>query len=49
MKEKQPPVIIAVVGRKGVIGVVEIDLWPKEKLGLQNSGKVLRETLEKVL
>jgi len=38
-----------VVGRKGVLGVVEIDLWPREKLGLINSGKVLRETIDKVL
>lgn len=38
-----------VVGRKGVLGCIEIDLWPKEKLALQNSGKVLRETIDKVL
>lgn len=38
-----------VVGRKGVLGVVEVDLWPKEKMGLQKSGSVLRETIEKVL
>jgi L-lactate dehydrogenase len=38
-----------VVGRKGVLGVVEIDLWPKEKVALQKSGNVLRETIEKVL
>lgn len=38
-----------VVGRKGVLGVVEIDLWPKEKIALQKSGNVLRETIEKVL
>lgn len=38
-----------VVGRQGVLGVVEIDLWPKEKMALQNSGKVLRETIDKVL
>jgi L-lactate dehydrogenase len=38
-----------VVGRKGVHGVIEIDLWPKEKLALQKSGQVLRETIEKVL
>lgn len=38
-----------VVGRKGVLNCIEIDLWPKEKLALQNSGKVLRETIEKVL
>jgi L-lactate dehydrogenase len=38
-----------VVGRKGVLGVVEVELWPKEKMGLQKSGSVLRETIEKVL
>lgn len=38
-----------IVGRKGVHGIVEIDLWPKEKLALQASGKVLRETIDKVL
>jgi L-lactate dehydrogenase len=38
-----------VVGRKGVLGVVEVDLWPKEKMGLQKSGSVLRETIDKVL
>lgn len=38
-----------VVGRKGVLGVVEVDLWPKEKMALQKSGGVLRETIEKVL
>lgn len=38
-----------VVGRAGVLGTIEIDLWPKEKIALQKSGQVLRETLEKVL
>lgn len=38
-----------VVGRKGVLGVVEVELWPKEKMALQKSGGVLRETIEKVL
>jgi L-lactate dehydrogenase len=37
------------VGRAGVLGHVEIELWPKERMGLQNSAKVLRETLDKVL
>ncbi|HET6425056.1 MAG TPA: lactate dehydrogenase, partial [Planctomycetaceae bacterium] len=41
--------IPTVVGRKGVLGTIEIDLWPKEKLALQKSGQVLRETIEKVL
>ena len=38
-----------VVGRKGVLGVIEVELWPKEKMALQKSGSVLRETIEKVL
>ena len=37
-----------VVGKKGVYDQVEIELWPKEKLGLQNSAKALKETLAKV-
>ncbi|MBS0263122.1 MAG: lactate/malate dehydrogenase family protein [Planctomycetes bacterium] len=38
-----------VVGRQGVVGTIEIDLWPKEKIALQNSGNVLKETIAKVL
>lgn len=38
-----------VVGRKGAIQHIEIDMWPKEKTALQKSGSVLRETIEKVL
>lgn len=38
-----------VVGRKGVLGAVEIELWPKEKIALQNSAGVLKETISKVL
>jgi L-lactate dehydrogenase len=38
-----------VVGRKGVLGTVEIDLWPKEKIALGNSAVVLKETIAKVL
>lgn len=38
-----------IVGRTGVEGIIEIDLWPKEKIALQKSGQVLRETIEKVL
>lgn len=38
-----------VVGRQGVVDRLEIELWPKENMGLQNSGKVLRETIGKVL
>lgn len=37
-----------VVGRRGVVAQVEIELWPKEKLGLQNSAKALKETLVNV-
>ena len=37
------------MGRKGVLGHLEIELWPKEKTALQNSGRVLRETIDKVL
>jgi L-lactate dehydrogenase len=38
-----------VVGRDGVSQHVEIDLWPKEKQGLQASARALQETLAKVL
>jgi L-lactate dehydrogenase len=38
-----------VIGRKGALQHIEIDMWPKEKTGLQKSGAVLRETIEKVL
>jgi L-lactate dehydrogenase len=37
-----------VVGRRGVLDQVEINLWPKERLGLQNSAKALQDTLSKV-
>ncbi len=37
-----------VVGRTGVIDQVEIKLWPKEQLGLQNSARALQETLRNV-
>ena len=37
-----------VVGRGGAEEHVEIELWPKEKLGLQKSGKALKETLSNV-
>jgi L-lactate dehydrogenase len=38
-----------VVGRTGVLGCIEVELWPKEMMALQASGRVLRETLDKVL
>lgn len=37
-----------VIGKGGVQKHVEIELWPKEKLGVQKSGKSLKETLAKV-
>ena len=41
--------IPTVVGRHGVLGHVEVDLWPKEKTALANSANVLKETIAKVL
>jgi malate/lactate dehydrogenase len=38
----------AVLGRSGVRTHVEIKLWPKEILALQNSARALKETLAKV-
>ena len=38
----------SVVGRAGVERHVEIKLWPKEMLGLQQSAKALKDTLAKV-
>lgn len=38
-----------VVGRNGVLEQVEVDLWPKEKQGLQASARALAETLSKVI
>ncbi|MEW4489383.1 lactate/malate dehydrogenase family protein [Thalassoglobus sp. JC818] len=38
-----------VVGRSGAVSHLEIELWPKELSGLQRSGQVLRETIDKVL
>jgi L-lactate dehydrogenase len=40
--------IPTVVGRTGVVGVHELELWPKELQGLQNSAKALADTLAKV-
>jgi L-lactate dehydrogenase len=40
--------IPTVVGRKGVEGQLEIELWPKETSSLQHSAQVLRETIETV-
>lgn len=38
-----------VVGRRGVLNQLEIDLWPREVAALQHSGQVLRETIDQVL
>jgi L-lactate dehydrogenase len=38
-----------VVGRAGVNGHHEIDLWPKERRGLEQSGRTLRATIDQVL
>lgn len=38
-----------VVGRTGVIGLHEIELWPKEVQAIRKSALVLRQTLETVL
>ncbi|TWT56862.1 L-lactate dehydrogenase [Thalassoglobus neptunius] len=38
-----------VVGRTGAVSHLEVELWPKELSGLQRSGQVLRETIDKVL
>jgi L-lactate dehydrogenase len=37
------------VGRKGVVDRLEIDLWPKEVQAIRRSGQVLRETVDTVL
>ncbi len=39
----------SVVSRKGIERQVEIKLWPKEALGLQQSAKALKDTFAKVL
>ena len=38
-----------IVGRAGIVGLHQIDLWPKEVQALRKSGLVLRQTLETVL
>lgn len=40
--------IPTVIGRKGVLEQVEVSLWPREKLGLQNSARALQETFSKI-
>lgn len=36
------------VGRKGALGHLEVELWPKELQGLQSSARTLQETYAKV-
>lgn len=38
-----------VIGCKGVLDQVELELWPKEKQGLQSSARALKSTLAKVV
>ena len=38
----------SVIGRKGVEQQVELKLWPKEQMGLQQSARALTDTLAKV-
>ena len=38
-----------VIGRAGVLDRIEIELWPKERMALQNSGNVVRGTIDKVV
>jgi len=40
--------VASVVGRQGVEKHVEIKLWPKEQMALQQSAKALKETLGKI-
>ncbi|MBI3836436.1 MAG: lactate/malate dehydrogenase family protein [Planctomycetia bacterium] len=37
------------VGAAGVLGTVEVELWPKEVQALRKSGQVLRQTVDAVL
>ncbi|MBN1515232.1 lactate/malate dehydrogenase family protein [Candidatus Sumerlaeota bacterium] len=37
-----------VIGRNGVLSHEEIELWPKEKTGLQNSARALQDMLGKI-
>ena len=40
--------IPTVVGRAGVLDTYEIELWPKEAAGIQNSGRALEDTWRKL-
>lgn len=37
-----------IVGRKGVLGHIELELWPKEIQGLQSSAKALKDTFAQI-
>jgi L-lactate dehydrogenase len=37
-----------IVGRSGVMGLLELDLWPKELQAMKKSGQVLRQTLDSI-
>jgi L-lactate dehydrogenase len=37
-----------IVGRKGVIQHIELELWPKELQGLQASARALKDTIAKI-
>jgi len=37
------------VGKNGVEEIVEVDLWPKEKMALQNSARLLQQTIQQVV
>ena len=37
-----------VIGRTGVLDQVELDLWPKEKQGIQNSARALKKIVAEV-
>jgi L-lactate dehydrogenase len=38
-----------VLGRVGAMEQIELELWPKEKMALQKSSQVLKQTLSQVL
>ena len=38
----------SIVSRKGIEKHVELKLWPKEQMALQQSGRALQETMAKV-
>jgi L-lactate dehydrogenase len=38
-----------IVGRSGACQQLEIEIWPKEKMALQKSAQVLKQTLSQVL